>query len=263
MNPVEQIFANAFSTTTTTKEKPVKTTTKARKHTVKSVRDTSNDKVSSNIEDFANFPAIAEIVEAPVDIVAVTASAIAEAINYDAKSEEAKQALRSACVASSVAVDAGVSLRTLEAESKVAGKKISKTSFARYAKVGALLIADPSLDADEALAKIYKEEHKARAKAEKAKASKVSAETEGAEGDADSTEAVVALTVDQIVAQLTEHGAEAIADVTANLIASLQDDHEVFATLAVALLRASANTVPLDQQDRGNLFNASADALSA
>ena len=71
------------------------------------------------------------------------------------------------------------------------------------------------------------------------------------------------MTVDQIVAQLTEHGAEAIADVTANLIASLQDDHEVFATLAVALLRASANTVPLDQQDRGNLFNASADALSA
>lgn len=242
---VAEVFA-----TTTTKEKPVKTTTKkARTHTIKPVA--------------VEAPAVAEIVEAPVDIVAVTASAVAEVINYDGAVENAKLALRSACIASSVAVDAGVSLRTLEAESKVAGKKIGKSTFSRYAKVGAQLIVDPSLDADELLNKVYKAEVKARKQAEKAKASKASAETEGAESDTDSTEAVVALTVDQIVAQLTEHGAEAIADVTANLIASLQDDHEVFATLAVALLRASANTVPLDQQDRGNLFNASADALSA
>ena len=212
-------------------------------------------------------PAVAEIVEAPVDIVAVTASAIAEAINYDAKSEEAKQALRSACVASSVAVDAGVSLRTLEAESKVAGKKISKTSFARYAKVGALLIADPSLDADEALAKIYKEEHKARAKAEKAKASKASAETEGAEGDADSTEAVVALTLAEIVADLTENGSEAIGGIVANLVATTQDDYQVFTLLAVALLEASANVAPLDADETKQVLRVCAEtagvALSA
>ena len=235
-------------------ENPVTTTTKkSRKHTVKPIA--------------VEVPAVAEIVEAPVDIVAVTASAIAEAINYDAKSEEAKQALRSACVASSVAVDAGVSLRTLEAESKVAGKKISKTSFARYAKVGALLIADPSLDADEALAKIYKEEHKARAKAEKAKASKASAETEGAEGDADSTEAVVALTLAEIVADLTENGSEAIGGIVANLVATTQDDYQVFTLLAVALLEASANVAPLDADETKQVLRVCAEtagvALSA
>lgn len=232
--------------TTTTKETKV-TTTKARKHTVKPVA--------------VEVPAVAEIVEAPVDIVAVTASAVAEVINYDGAVENAKLALRSACIASSVAVDAGVSLRTLEAESKVAGKKIGKSTFSRYAKVGAQLIVDPSLDADDLLNKVYKAEVKARKQAEKAKASKASAETEGAEGDADSTEAVVALTLAEIVADLTENGADAIGGIVTNLIASLQDDHEVFVTLAVALLRASANTVPLDQQDRGDLFNASADAI--
>ena len=247
MNAVEQIFANAFSITTT-KEKPVKTTTKkSRTHTVKPVA--------------VEVPAVAEIVEAPVDIVAVTASAVAEVINYDGAVENAKLALRSACIASSVAVDAGVSLRTLEAESKVAGKKIGKSTFSRYAKVGAQLIVDPSLDADDLLNKVYKAEVKARKQAEKAKASKASAETEGAEGDADSTEAVVVLTLAEIVADLTENGADAIGGIGTNLIASLQDDHEVFVTLAVALLRASANTVPLDQQDRGDLFNASADAI--
>jgi hypothetical protein len=100
MNAVEQIFANAFSITTT-KEKPVKTTTKkARTHTIKPVA--------------VEAPAVAEIVEAPVDIVAVTASAVAEVINYDAKSEEAKLALRSACIATAVATNAKVSLRDLE-----------------------------------------------------------------------------------------------------------------------------------------------------
>ena len=247
MNPVEQIFANAFSITTT-KEKPVKTTTKARKHTVKPVA--------------VEAPAVAEIVEAPVDIVAVTASAVAEVINYDGAVENAKQALRTACIATAIATNAKVSLRDLEKASKVAGKLISKTQFSRYSKVGAQLIVDPSLDADALLTKVYNAE---KASAKKAsKPAKVTAPAEGSgEGGEGEGGEVVALTLAEIVAQLTEHGAVAIADVTANLIASLQDDHEVFATLAVALLRASANTVPLEQQDRGNLFNASADALSA
>jgi hypothetical protein len=241
---VAEVFA-----TTTTKEKPVKTTTKkARTHTIKPVA--------------VEAPAVAEIVEAPVDIVAVTASAVAEVINYDGAVENAKLALRSACIASSVAVDAGVSLRTLEAESKVAGKKIGKSTFSRYAKVGAQLIVDPSLDADELLNKVYKAEVKARKQAEKAKASKASAETEGAESDTDSTEAVVALTVAEIVERLTDGGAVAIADIVANLVASLQDDHEVFVTLAVALLDASANTAPLEATELKSTLQACATTVA-
>jgi hypothetical protein len=241
-------FAEVFATTTTTKEKPVKTTTKkARTHTVKPVA--------------IEVPAVAEIVEAPVDIVAVTASAVAEVINYDGAVENAKLALRSACIASSVAVDAGVSLRTLEAESKVAGKKIGKSTFSRYAKVGAQLIVDPSLDADDLLNKVYKAEVKARKQAEKAKASKASAETEGAESDTDSTEAVVALTLAEIVADLTENGAEAIGGIVANLVASLDDDHSVFALLAVALLEASANVAPLDADETKQVLRVCAIAV--
>lgn len=230
--------------TTTTKETKV-TTTKARKHTTKPVA----------------VEAPAEVVEVKATPADLTALAVAEAIKSESAVADAKVALRSACIAVFNANEAGVSFRQLEQASKTAGAKIGKSTYARYAKAGAILIKDESLDALEVLAKINKAE---KGEAKKAEAVKASAETESAESDADSTdESVVALTVDEIVAQLTEHGADAIADVTANLIASLQDDHEVFATLAVALLRASANTVPLDQQDRGNLFNASADALSA
>jgi len=233
---------------TTTKETKVSTTTtkKARTHTAKPVA----------------VEAPAEVVEVKATPADLTALAVAEAIKSEGAIVDAKLALRSACIAVFNANEAGVSFRALELASKTAGAKIGKSTYARYAKAGAILIKDESADALEVLAKINKAEKGEAKKAEKP--AKAEAETESAESDADSTdEAVVALTVDEIVAQLTEHGAEAIADVTANLIASLQDDHEVFATLAVALLRASANTVPLDQQDRGNLFNASADALSA
>jgi hypothetical protein len=236
--------------TTTTKETKVSTTTtkKARTHTAKPVA--------------VEAPVVAEVVEVKATPADLTALAVAEAIKSESAVADAKLALRSACIAVFNANEAGVSFRALELASKTAGAKIGKSTYARYAKAGAILIKDESADALEVLAKINKAEKGEAKKAEKS--AKAEAETESAESDADSTdESVVALTVDEIVAQLTEHGAEAIADVTANLIASLQDDHEVFATLAVALLRVSANTVPLDQQDRGNLFNASADALSA
>jgi hypothetical protein len=236
--------------TTTTKETKVSTTTtkKARTHTAKPVA--------------VEAPVVAEVVEVKATPADLTALAVAEAIKSESAVADAKLALRSACIAVFNANEAGVSFRALELASKTAGAKIGKSTYARYAKAGAILIKDESADALEVLAKINKAEKGEAKKAEKS--AKAEAETESAESDADSTdEAVVALTVDEIVAQLTEHGAEAIADVTANLIASFQDDHEVFATLAVALLRASANTVPLDQQERGNLFNASADALSA
>ena len=232
--------------TTTTKETKV-TTTKARKHTAK--------------------PAVA--VEAPAEVVEVqptpadlTAIAVDTVKKSEGAVEDAKVLLRTACIAVFNANQAGVSFRALELASKDAGAKISKSSYARYAEAGAILIKDADADPFLVIAKVNK-----KAKAEKpVKPAKVTAPAEGSgeggEGEGEGGE-VVALTVDEIVAQLTEHGAVAIADVTANLIASLQDDHEVFATLAVALLRASANTVPLEQQDRGNLFNASADALSA
>ena len=225
------------------------TTKKTRTHTVKPVA--------------VEVPAVAEIVEAPVDIVAVTAKAIDEVNNYDAKSKEAEQALRSACIATAVATNAGVSLRALEKASKIADKFVSKTQFGRYAQVGAQLIVDPSLDAGLLLTKVYNAEKASAKKASKPAKVTAPAEGNGEGGEGEGGE-VVALTLAEIVEQLTEGGASAIGDVTANLIASLQDDHEVFTTLAVALLRASANTVPLDQQERAervNLLNASADAI--
>jgi hypothetical protein len=230
--------------TTTTKETKVSTTTKARKHTTKPVA--------------VEVPAeVVEVKATPADL---TALAVAEAIKSEGAVADAKVALRSACIAVFNANEAGVSFRQLELASKTAGAKIGKSTYARYAKAGAILIKDESLDALEVLAKINKAE---KGEAKKAEAVKAEAKTESAESDADSTdEPVVALTVDQIVEQLTENGAEAIADVTANLIASLQDDHAVFATLAVALLEASANTAPLDATDLKSTLLACANTVA-
>ena len=230
---------------TTTKETKVSTTTKARKHTVKPVAVEAPAEV------------VAEVKATPADL---TALAVAEAIKSEGAVADAKVALRSACIAVFNANEAGVSFRQLELASKTAGAKIGKSTYARYAKAGAILIKDESLDALEVLAKINKAE---KGEAKKAEAVKAEAKTESAESDADSTdEPVVALTVDQIVEQLTENGAEAIADVTANLIASLQDDHAVFATLAVALLEASANTAPLDATDLKSTLLACANTVA-
>ena len=237
---VAEVFA-----TTTTKEKPVKTTTKkSRAHTAK--------------------PAVA--VEAPAEVVEVkatpadlTALAVAEAIKSESAVADAKVALRSACIAVFNANEAGVSFRQLELASKNAGAKIGKSTYARYAKAGAILIKDESLDALEVLAKINKAEKGEAKKAEKP----AKAEAESAESDTDSNdEPVVALTVDEIVADLTENGAEAIGGVVANLVASLGDDHAVFATLAVALLEASANTAPLDATDLKSTLLACANTVA-
>ena len=237
------LLAGKPATTTTTKETKV-TTTKARKHTTK--------------------PAVA--VEAPAEVVEVkatpadlTALAVAEAIKSESAVADAKVALRSACIAVFNANEAGVSFRQLELASKNAGAKIGKSTYARYAKAGAILIKDESLDALEVLAKINKAEKGEAKKAEKP----AKAEAESAESDADSTdEPVVALTVDEIVADLTENGAEAIGGVVANLVASLGDDHAVFATLAVALLEASANTAPLDATDLKSTLLACANTVA-
>lgn len=232
--------------TTTTKETKVSTTTKARKHTAK--------------------PAVA--VEAPAEVVEVkatpadlTALAVAEAIKSESAVADAKVALRSACIAVFNANEAGVSFRQLEQASKTAGAKIGKSTYARYAKAGAILIKDESLDALEVLAKINKAEKGEAKKAEKP--AKAEAETESAESDADSNdEPVVALTIAEIVADLTENGAEAIGGVVANLVASLGDDHAVFATLAVALLEVSANTAPLDATDLKSTLLACANTVA-
>ena len=227
---------------TTTKETKV-TTTKARKHTTKPVA----------------VEAPAEVVEVKATPADLTALAVAEAIKSESAVADAKVALRSACIAVFNANEAGVSFRQLELASKNAGAKIGKSTYARYAKAGAILIKDESLDALEVLAKINKAEKGEAKKAEKP----AKAEAESAESDADSTdESVVALTVDQIVADLTENGAEAIGGVVANLVASLGDDHAVFATLAVALLEASANTAPLDATDLKSTLLACANTVA-
>ena len=230
--------------TTTTKETKVSTTTKARKHTAK--------------------PAVA--VEAPAEVVEVkatpadlTALAVAEAIKSESAVADAKVALRSACIAVFNANEAGVSFRQLEQASKTAGAKIGKSTYARYAKAGAILIKDESADALEVLAKINKAE---KGEAKKAEASKASAETESAEGDADSTdESVVALTLAEIVADLTENGADAIGGIVANLVATTQDDYQVFTLLAVALLEASANVAPLEATETQQVLRVCAETV--
>ena len=223
---------------------------------------TTNHKETTKVKTTPKAKPVA-VVEVPVvEVKAVPADLLAIAVTETIKSEDAvadaKVALRSACIAVFNANEAGVSFRALEQASKTAGKKIGKSSFARYAKAGAILIKDESLDALEVLAKINKAEKKAD-KAEKS--AKAEAETEGAEDSAD--DEVVAFTLAEIIEQLTENGASAIADVTAHLIASLQDDHEVFATLAVALLEASANTAPIDADEKKQVLRVCASTVFA
>ncbi len=234
-------------TTTTTKETKVTTTKKARTHTAKPVA--------------VEAPVVAEVVEVKATPADLTALAVAEAIKSEGAIVDAKLALRSACIAVFNANEAGVSFRALELASKTAGAKIGKSTYARYAKAGAILIKDESADALEVLAKINKAEKGEAKKAEKP--AKAEAETESAESDADSTdEAVVALTLAEIVADLTENGAEAIGGIVTNLVASLDDDHAVFALLAVALLEASANTAPLDATDLKSTLQACANTVA-
>ena len=222
---------------------------------------TTNHKETTKVKTTPKAKPVA-VVEVPVvEVKAVPADLLAIAVTEAIKSEDAvadaKVALRSACIAVFNANEAGVSFRALEQASKTAGKKISKSSFARYAKAGAILIKDESADALEVLAKINKAEKKAD-KAEKS--AKAEAETEGAEDSAD--DEVVAFTIAEIVADLTENGAEAIGGVVANLVASLGDDHAVFATLAVALLEASANTAPIDAVDLKSTLLACANTVA-
>ena len=236
--------------TTTTKETKVSTTKKARTHKAKPVA--------------VEAPAVAEVVEVQPTPADLTAIAVDTVKKSEGAVEDAKVLLRTACIAVFNANQAGVSFRALELASKDAGAKISKSSYARYAEAGAILIKDADADPFLVIAKVNKKA-KAEKPAKPVKPAKVTAPAEGeGEGEGGDNDKPVALTLAEIVEQLTEGGASAIADVTANLIASLQDDHEVFVTLAVALLRASANTVPLDQQERAervNLLNASADAI--
>ena len=236
--------------TTTTKETKVSTTTKARKHTAKPVA--------------VEAPVVAEVQPTPADL---TALAVAEAIKSEGAVADAKVALRSACVAVFNANEAGVSFRQLELASKNAGAKIGKSTYARYAKAGAILIKDESADALEVLAKINKAE-KAKPKAEKPVKVTAPAEGEGSgEGEGGDDDKPVALTLAEIVEQLTDGGAVAIADIVANLVATTQDDYQVFTLLAVALLEASANVAPLEASETQQVLRACAEtagvALSA
>lgn len=230
---------------TTTKETKVKTTKKARTHTAKPVA--------------VEAPVVAEVKATPADL---TALAVAEAIKSETAIVDAKSALRSACIAVFNANEAGVSFRALELASKTAGAKIGKSTYARYAKAGAILIKDESADALEVLAKINKAEKTVKV----VKPAKVTApaETEGGEGEGEGgdNDKPVALTLAEIVERLTDGGAPAIADIVTNLSASLQDDYEVFTLLAVALLEAGANVAPLEADETKQVLRVCATTVS-
>lgn len=203
------------TTTTTTKEKQVSTTT-TKETTVPTtpVNDSLDELINGALVAIGN------------EIVAGIAH---------------EEALRSACFAVHTATEAGVSVRALEKASvEVIGKKVSKTTIARYAKVGEALVAKPELVASEVLSAIYAEEN-AKSKATKeAKATKVSAESdESAEGD---DEVVDALPVDMefIVDALVDAPIQGLKSISAHLFLTDSDDYEVCLAVAQGALLAGA-----------------------
>ena len=224
--------------TTTTKEPKVKTTTTTTTtdNWVPLVHQYNLDAVRKHT---TTKPVVVEAVAEEVKATKadLTNLAVTETIKAESVISDAKAVTRSACIAVFNANEAGVSFRALELASSKAGTKVSKSAYARYAKAGAILVKDQSADPFEVLTKVN------RAEQAKPKAKPETPETP-------ETPEVGVLSGEAIVALLTEEGAVAIADITASLIASFGDDHQVFITLAVALLKASANTTPLDLEDR-------------
>lgn len=195
------------TTTTTTKEKPVKTTTKE-----KPVPTTT-----TNIDALVN--------EA---LVAIGAEIVAEIAHEDA--------LRTACVTAYNAVSAGASVRQLEKASEaVIGRKISKTTVARYAKVGEALVANPELVASEVRASVISDEKKSAKVSAKAKAE--------AKAEGDDTPEVDEVPVDLefIVEALVDAPRPGLKAVATHLELTDTDDYEVCLIVAQGALLASAN----------------------
>jgi len=214
--------------TTTKKEKQVKKTTTTTKETTVPTTPTAVITVTDNTDALIN--------EALVAIGNEIVAGIAH-----------EEALRSACFAVHTATSNGVSVRALEsASATVIGRKVSKTTIARYAKVGEALVAKPELVASEVLSAIYAEENaKAKeAKEAKAKASKASASTEGDEVSAEGDDEVVdSIPVDMgfIVDTLVDAPIPGLKEVSAHLYLTDSDDYEVCLAVAQGALLAGAN----------------------
>lgn len=191
--------------TTTTKENPVSTTTTKAPEAV-------------NTEALIN--------EA---LVAIGAEIVAEIAHEDA--------LRTACIAVHTATKAGASVRQLEKASEaVIGRKVSKTTIARYAKVGEALVANPELVASEVRSSVINDEKKsAKAKAK--------AEAKGDTAEGNDTPEVDEVPVDMefIVEALVDAPRPGLRAVSAHLELTDTDDYEVCLVVAQGALLASAN----------------------
>lgn len=201
--------------TTTTKEKTMKSTT---------TKETTVPTTETKAPEAVNTDAL--INEA---LVAIGAEIVAEMAHEDA--------LRNACIAVHTATKAGASVRQLEKGSEaVIGRKVSKTTIARYAKVGEALVANPDLVASEVRAEVIADEKKS-AKA-KAKASKAEAEAEG-----DDTPEVDEVPVDMefIVEALVDAPRPGLKAVATHLELTDTDDYEVCLVVAQGALLAGAN----------------------
>lgn len=206
------------TTTTTTKEKPMKSTTTTTKETTVPTTETKAPE-AVNTDALIN--------EA---LVAIGAEIVAEIAH--------EEALRNACIAVHTATKAGASVRQLEKQSEaVVGRKISKTTIARYAKVGEAIIANPELVASEVRASVIADEKKS-AKA-KAKASKAEADT--AEGDDTPEVDSVPVDLEFIVEALVDAPRPGLRAVSAHLELTDTDDYEVCLVVAQGALLASAN----------------------
>lgn len=188
----------------------------------------------------------------PVDTDALAREALA-AIGAEVVAGIAhEEALRTACVVTFNATSNGVSVRTLEALSKdVIGKKVSKTSIARYAKVGEQIANDPKVVASEALSAIYAAENKAARDAKKAKAAKAasSAEGEGEPVDAEVDSTPTELSVEFVADALLDEPVDGLLAVHAHLTAAEVDDFTALLAVALGALVGAEALAPCDQPE--------------
>lgn len=202
-------------TTTTTKEKTMKTTT---------TKETTVPTTETKAPEAVNTDAL--INEA---LIAIGAEIVAEIAHEDA--------LRSACIAVHTATKAGASVRQLEKASEaVIGRKVSKTTIARYAKVGEAIIANPELVASEVRASVIADEKKSAKKSAKAKA-----EADTAEGDDTPEVDEVPVDMEFIVEALVDAPRPGLKAVATHLELTDTDDYEVCLIVAQGALLASAN----------------------
>lgn len=207
--------------TTTKKEKQVKTTTTTKETTVPTTVAPDTDQLAK-------------------DALVAIGNEIVAGIAHE-------EALRGACFAVHTATSNGVSVRTLESLSaSVIGKKISKTTVARYAKVGEALVANPELVASEVLSALYAEENAKAKEAKKAKAE--TAKAEGDEVSAEGDDEVVdseptPVDISFITEVLVDEPVQGLKAVLQHLEVSVADDESALVAVAIGALSALAELV--------------------